>query len=96
MIRGKPKTKIGIVLRDKMDKTVVVNVAHIFQHPKFNKPIKRNSKYKAHDEKNECRVGDKVLITEARPLSKTKRWRVSKILERPGIADLVVSKDFME
>jgi small subunit ribosomal protein S17 len=84
MTRGKPKTKMGIVLSDKMDKTVVVNVAHIFHHPKFNKPIKRNSKYKAHDEKNECRVGDKVLITEARPLSKTKRWRVTKTSNAPN------------
>jgi len=96
MRRGKSKTKMGIVLSDKMDKTVVVNVVHVFQHPKFNKPIKRNSKYKAHDEKNECGVGDKVLITESRPVSKTKRWRVSKILERPKIADIEVSKDLIE
>lgn len=93
MRSGKPKTKVGIVLSDKMDKTVVVDVVHIFQHPKFNKAIKRNSKFKAHDEKNECRVGDKVLITESRPLSKTKRWRVSKILERPTIGEIEVDEN---
>jgi small subunit ribosomal protein S17 len=82
MARGKKKTRIGVVVSDKMDKTVVVSVMQIIRHPKYKKPIKRLSKFKAHDEGNRCRVGDKVLIIETRPLSRTKRWRVSKILER--------------
>ena len=87
MQRGSPKTRVGFVLSDKMDKTVIVDVIQIVSHPKLKKPIKRNSKFKAHDESNECRVGDKVLIIESKPLSKTKKWRVSKVLERPIIAE---------
>ena len=82
MPRGKYKTKIGTVVSDKMDKTVVVDVIQIKKDPAYKKAVKRNTKFKAHDEKEECKVGDKVLILETRPYSKTKRWRVSKILER--------------
>ena len=80
--RGERKTAVGVVISDRMDKTVVVRVERLVQHPKYKKVVKRYTKYKAHDERNECRVGDKVLIIETRPLSKTKRWRVMKILEK--------------
>ncbi|WAM37523.1 30S ribosomal protein S17 [Caldicellulosiruptor acetigenus] len=76
------KTRVGVVVSDKMDKTVVVAVERLVQHPLYKKTIKRTTKFKAHDENNECRVGDKVLIMETRPLSKEKRWRVVQILER--------------
>ncbi len=76
------KTRVGVVVSDKMDKTVVVLVERLVQHPKYRKYIKRRNKFKAHDPQNLCREGDKVLIEETRPLSKTKRWRVVKILER--------------
>jgi small subunit ribosomal protein S17 len=89
MTRAKAKTRVGIVKSDKMDKTVTVEVKLIVSHPRLKKPIKRNSRFKAHDEKNECRIGDKVLIIESRPLSKTKKWRVSKVLERPAITEQV-------
>ena len=78
-----PRKKLqGIVVSDKMQKTVVVQVERIREHPKYKKRFKVHKKYKAHDEKEECRVGDKVLIEETRPLSKEKRWKVVKILER--------------
>ncbi|WP_039764298.1 30S ribosomal protein S17 [Caldicellulosiruptor sp. DIB 104C] len=80
--RGMRKTRIGVVVSDKMDKTVVVAVETLVQHPLYKKTIKRTTKFKAHDENNECKVGDKVLIMETRPLSKEKRWRVVQILER--------------
>ncbi len=80
--RGHRKTEIGVVVSDKMDKTVVVRVERLVQHPKYGKVIRRFTKFYAHDEKNECKVGDKVLIIETRPLSKLKRWRVVRILER--------------
>ncbi|ACM60830.1 small subunit ribosomal protein S17 [Caldicellulosiruptor bescii] len=80
--RGMRKTRVGVVVSDKMDKTVVVAVERHVQHPLYKKTIKRTTKFKAHDENNECRVGDKVLIMETRPLSKEKRWRVVQILER--------------
>ncbi|ACM23178.1 MULTISPECIES: 30S ribosomal protein S17 [Thermotoga] len=76
------KRMIGVVVSDKMDKTVVVAVERHVQHPLYKKYIKRTKKYHAHDEKNECRVGDVVEIEETRPLSKTKRWRVVKIIKR--------------
>ncbi|MRR36443.1 30S ribosomal protein S17 [bacterium] len=72
----------GTITSDKMDKTVVVTVERLEKHPSFQKYIRRRSRYKAHDEKNECKVGDKVLIRECRPLSKDKSWRVVSILER--------------
>lgn len=76
------KTMVGVVVSDKMDKTVVVRVEKTEIHPKFKKHYKFHKKYKAHDEKNECREGDLVMIEETRPLSKEKRWRVIKILRK--------------
>lgn len=83
--RGHRKTRIGIVASDKMDKTVVVSITRRYKHPKYKKYVKEMKRYKAHDEQNECRVGDKVLIEETRPLSKQKRWRVTEILEKAPI-----------
>lgn len=79
---NKRKRFIGTVTSDKMDKTVVVMVETLVRHPLYGKYIKRRKKYMAHDEKNECKIGDKVLIEETRPLSRRKRWRVKEILER--------------
>ena len=81
-VRGYRKTRIGIVTSDKMDKTVVVTVKDKIKHPLYKKIVNRTIKFKAHDEKNECGVGDKVLIMETRPLSKDKRWRVVEIIEK--------------
>ena len=80
--RGNRKTQIGIVASDKMDKTVVVKVEQMVQHPVYKKYMKRNVKYKAHDADNSCAIGDKVLIVESRPLSRDKRWAVREILEK--------------
>lgn len=80
--RGKSKERIGVVVSDKMDKTVVVKVDNMVKHPVYKKYIKRRITYKAHDEQNACAAGDKVLIVETRPLSKQKRWRVREILEK--------------
>jgi len=79
--RGNRKTQVGIVVSDKMDKTVVVRVSHLVKHPVYNKYIKRSVKYKAHDEENSCKSGDRVIIAETRPLSKDKRWRVRQIID---------------
>lgn len=76
------KQRVGYVVSDKMEKSVVVAVTNIVKHPRYGKYIKRMKKFMAHDERNECRVGDKVLISETRPLSRRKRWRVVRILER--------------
>lgn len=80
--RGDRKTRTGVVLSDKMDKTVVVNVQQTVRHPLYNKIYKRNSKLQAHDENNDAHPGDVVRVMETRPLSKTKRWRVIEVLER--------------
>lgn len=80
--RGHRRTLVGIVVSDKMDKTVVVQVERLTMHPRFKKYIRRRKKYKAHDEQNACRTGDRVLIIESRPLSKDKRWRVLATLEK--------------
>ncbi len=80
--RGQRKSKVGVVVSDKMDKTVVVAVRELVRHPLYKRVIRRTRKFKAHDENNECRPGDTVKIVETRPLSKEKRWRVEKILER--------------
>ncbi len=80
--RGNAKTLTGIVVSDKMDKTVVVLVERLVKHPVYKKYVRRRKRFAAHDEANECRVGDTVLIRQSRPLSRTKRWRVSKILQR--------------
>lgn len=80
--RGLRKTMVGTVVSDRMDKTVVVLVERLVKHPVYKKYTRRRARYKAHDEKNECRVGDRVLLIETRPLSREKRWRVKEILER--------------
>ena len=78
--RGKKKTQIGVVVSDKMTKTVVVKVDRLIKHPVYNKFIKRSAKYKAHDEENSCKTGDRVIIAETRPLSKDKFWKVRQII----------------
>ncbi len=82
MERGTRKSRIGVVVSDKMDKTAVVSVVNPVKHQVYKKYIKRTTKFKAHDEKNECETGDKVRIMETRPLSKSKRWRITEILEK--------------
>jgi len=80
--RGLTKERSGLVVSDRMQKTVVVSVERTVTHPRYKKILRRRTKVKAHDERNECHVGDRVLIVECRPLSRDKRWRVSKVLER--------------
>ena len=80
--RGNRKVREGLVVSDKMDKTVVVEVEDRVKHPLYGKVMRRTSKLQAHDEQNSCGVGDRVLLMETRPLSATKRWRVVEILER--------------
>jgi small subunit ribosomal protein S17 len=80
--KGRRKTRVGRVVSDKMDKTVVVAIEKKVKHPVYQKYIRRRAKYKAHDENNECKVGDEVLIEETRPLSKQKRWRVKATLRK--------------
>jgi len=80
--RNLRKTRVGLVVSDKMDKTVVVAIVDNVKHPVYGKVIKRTFKVHAHDENNECGIGDKVEVMETRPLSKTKRWRVTEILEK--------------
>ncbi len=80
--RGQRKERVGTVVSDKMDKTVVVSVERNYVHASYGRIIRDTAKYVAHDEKDECRVGDRVKIIETRPLSKTKRWRVATIVER--------------
>ena len=76
------KVRVGMVVSDKMDKTVVIAIEDNVKHPVYGKIIKRTLKVHAHDEKNECGVGDKVKIMETRPLSKTKRWRIVEVIEK--------------
>ena len=80
--RGNAKALTGVVVSDKMDKTVVVQVERLVKHPIYKKYQRRRAKFMAHDEQNECRTGDTVLIRQSRPLSALKRWRVSKVLVR--------------
>jgi len=80
--RGNLRTIKGVVVSSAMDKTIVVRAESLVKHKVFQKYIRRHVKYKAHDEENQCRVGDKVLIVESRPLSKDKRWRMREILEK--------------
>ena len=82
MERNLRKTRVGTVVSDKMDKTVVVSIQDNVKHPLYKKIIKRTVKFKAHDEKNECGIGDRVMIMETRPLSKDKNWRVVQIIEK--------------
>ena len=81
-IRELRKVRVGKVVSDKMDKTIVVAIEDNVRHPKYGKIIKRTVKIHAHDEKNECAIGDKVAVMETRPLSKTKRWRFVEIIEK--------------
>ncbi len=80
--RGIRKTMVGTVVSDRMDKTVVVLVQRLVKHPLYQKYIRKKARYKAHDEKNSCHPGDRVLLIDTRPLSREKRWRVKDILER--------------
>jgi small subunit ribosomal protein S17 len=80
--RNRRKSRIGVVISDKPDKTVTVRVERRFSHPLYFKQVAKSKKYRAHDEHNEYRVGDTVRIVETRPLSKTKRWRVAELIER--------------
>ena len=82
MERNLRKSRVGLVTSDKMDKTIVVSVTDNVKHPLYNKIIKRTYKLKAHDENNECGVGDRVKVMETRPLSKDKRWRLVEIIEK--------------
>ena len=82
MERNLRKTRTGKVISDKMDKTITVAVVDNVKHPLYNKIVKRTSKLKAHDENNECKIGDRVKVMETRPLSKDKRWRLVEVIER--------------
>jgi len=82
MERGSRKVRIGRVVSDKMDKTITVAVEEFVRHPLYGKAVKRTKKFKAHDEENTCKIGDKVKIMETRPLSKDKRWRLVDIVEK--------------
>jgi small subunit ribosomal protein S17 len=81
IIRGKRKEQVGVVVSDKMQKTIIVRVGRLAKHYRYSKTIRKFNKFKAHDEKNEAKVGDKVLIVETRPISKDKRWRLEKIFK---------------
>jgi small subunit ribosomal protein S17 len=81
-MHGNQKTRIGIVVSNKMDKTAVVTVDRRVQHAKYKKFLTRRQRYKVHDESNQCNIGDRVLIAECRPLSRDKRWRLSRVLEK--------------
>ena len=80
--RNRRKVKVGTVVSDKMDKTVVVAIEGFVRHPLYGKAVKRTKKVKAHDENNECRIGDRIRIMETRPISKQKRWRLVEIVEK--------------
>jgi small subunit ribosomal protein S17 len=80
--RGRRKVRVGVVVSDAMDKTVVVRIDRQVRHPLYGKTVRRSSKLTAHDEANDAHVGDTVRVTETRPLSKTKRWRLVEVLER--------------
>ena len=82
MERNLRKTRVGKVVSDKMDKTIVVAIEDNVKHPLYKKIVKRTYKLKAHDEKNECNIGDRVKVMETRPLSKDKRWRLVEIMEK--------------
>ena len=82
-MQGKRRTKVGRVVSDKMDKTVVVSVERLRRHPIYKRVVRLSSTFKAHDEENSARVGDTVRIEESRPLSRTKRWVVTRLVKRP-------------
>ena len=83
-VQSQRKTKVGRVVSDKMDKTIVVSVERLARHPLYKRVIRLTTKFKAHDEENDARTGDTVLIEESRPLSATKRWRLVKVVARAG------------
>lgn len=80
--RGKRRQVVGTIVSNKMDKSVIVLVERMVKHPLYHKFIRRRARFAAHDENNACQIGDKVRITESRPVSKTKKWRVSEIIEK--------------
>ena len=82
MERGRRKVRVGRVVSNKMDKTIVVSVEDFVRHPLYNKPVKRTKKFKAHDDNNVCNIGDRVRIMETRPLSKDKRFRLVDVIEK--------------
>lgn len=82
LVRNLRKNRVGLVVSDKMDKTITVAINDNVKHPMYGKVIKRTVKVLAHDENNECKIGDKVMIMETRPLSKTKRWRLVNVIEK--------------
>ena len=84
-VQGKRKTKVGRVVSDKMDKTIVVSVERLTRHRLYKRVVRLTTKFKAHDEENEAHVGDTVLIEESRPLSATKRWRLVEVVQRSGV-----------
>jgi small subunit ribosomal protein S17 len=86
-VQAKRKTKVGRVVSDRMDKTIVVSVERLARHPLYKRVIRLTSKFKAHDEENAARIGDTVLIEESRPLSATKRWRLVEVISRAGEED---------
>ncbi len=90
--RGLRKERSGVVISDRMEKTVVVSLERTVMHPKYKKVLRRRTRVKAHDESNQCHTGDRVLIVECRPLSRDKRWRVSKVLQRAKTMDAAQSK----
>ena len=81
-VRGMRKTRVGVVVSDKMDKTITIAVKYRVRHPLYGKIMNRTTKIKAHDENNECGVGDTIKVMETRPLSKDKRWRLVEIIEK--------------
>ena len=85
--RGLRKERSGVVVSDRMQKTVVVSLERTVMHPRYKKFLRRRTKVKAHDENGQCHIGDRVLIVECRPLSRDKRWRVSKVIDRAKIAE---------
>jgi small subunit ribosomal protein S17 len=95
-VQGKRKTKVGRVVSDKMDKTIVVSVERLTRHRLYKRVVRLTTKFKAHDEANEAKIGDTVLIEESRPLSATKRWRLLEIVQRAGdhgLASDIVSEE---
>jgi len=80
--RNRRKTRVGKVVSDRMDKTIVVSIERLVKHPQYGRYVRRRSKFKVHDEKNECKMGDTVRFMETRPISKDKRWRFVEIVER--------------
>ena len=91
--RGVTKQREGVVRTNRMEKTVVVELERTVLHTRYKKYLRRRSRVKAHDERNECEVGDRVVIVECRPLSREKRWRVSRILNRPGGAEATAAPE---